>query len=154
MGKSSKKSLTHHKKVISSILEPAGWAFFDYATAASNPIKDWVAGLSENAENLFWSVLKNNRKVQNPIHWTQLRYLKGKAKNHRLWELRFKADGKAYRLIGFFADKRKAAILLIGCFHKDSVYDPPDAIKTAIARKGHLEKGNATAIERQIPTDR
>lgn len=152
---SSKKSLTHHKKVINSLLGPADWTFCDYSTGAGNPIKDWVAGLSEDAENTFWSVLKNNRKVQNPIHWTQLRYLQGDAKKHRLWELRFRADDKAYRVIGFFSeDRRKTAILLIGCFHKQTVYDPSDAIRTAITRKGHLEKGEATAIERPISTDR
>ncbi|HVA95533.1 MAG TPA: type II toxin-antitoxin system RelE/ParE family toxin [Candidatus Dormibacteraeota bacterium] len=152
---SSKKSLTHHKKVISYTLVPVEWTFCDYSTAAGNPIENWVAGLSEDAENLFWSVLKNNRKVQNPIDWTQLRYLQGDAKKHRLWELRFKADDKAYRVIGFFSDdRRKTAILLMGCFHKQKVYDPPGAINTAITRKGKLEKGEAIAIERKIPTDR
>jgi phage-related protein len=154
MAKSSKKSLTYHKKVIQSFPEPKEWTFCDYSTAMGNPIDDWVAGLSEYAQNLFWSMLKNNRNVQNPRHWTQLRYLEGKAQRHRLWELRFKADGKAYRVMGFFANKRKTAVLLIGCFHKQNVYDPPAAIDTAITRKGHLEKGEATAIERPISIDR
>lgn len=154
MEKSSKNEVTHHKKVILSIPDDAEWMFCDFSTATGNPIKDWVTGLSEDGENIFWSMLKINRRVQNPIHWTQLRYLKGEAKKHRLWELRFKADGKAYRVIGFFGQKRKTAILLIGCFHKQNVYDPPDAINTAIIRKRSLEQGEATAIERKVPTDR
>lgn len=129
--------------------------FCDFSSSpGKNPIEDWVKSLSEYAESLFWSILKTNKKVPIPIHWTQLRTLKGEAKKHRLWELRFTADQKAYRVIGFFADTRKRAILLIGCFHKQNVYTPPDAIDTAIKRKKLLEEGKATAIERQIPTDR
>ncbi len=128
--------------------------FCDFSpSSGKNPIEDWVNGLSEYAESLFWSTLKTNKKVPIPIHWTQLRYLKGEAKKHHLWELRFTAD-KAYRVIGFFADARKRAILLIGCCHKQNVYTPPDAINTAINRKKLLEEGEATAIERQIPADR
>src|SRR5579862_1489489 len=115
MAKSSKKTLTDHKKVILSKPDHADWMFCDFSTGAGNQIKDWVAGLSEYAESIFWSVLKINKIIENPIHWTQLRYLKGEAKKHRLWELRFKADDKAYRIIGFFGQKRKTAILLIGC---------------------------------------
>jgi hypothetical protein len=154
MAKSSKKALTHHKKVIELQSVPVEWLFCDFSTAAGNAIQDWLDNVSEDAENLFWSMLKNNRKVENPIHWTQLRYLKGEASKHRLWELRFKADGKAYRVVGFFGKKRKTAILLVGCFHKQNVYHPPDCINTAIARKRLLEEGKATAIERKIPIDR
>jgi hypothetical protein len=152
---SSKKWLTHHKKVIKSPPEPENWRFFDFATGSSNPISNWVSSLSEDGQSLFWSALKNNHKVQNPIRWTQLRYLQGEAKEHRLWELRFTADKKAHRVIGYFCDNmRMSAILLIGCTHKQNVYNPPDPIGTAIKRKKLLESGEATAHERQIPIDR
>jgi hypothetical protein len=146
--------LTHHKKMITSPPQPTEWMFCDFSPApGNNPIQDWVDDLSEEAEHGFWSVLKVNRKVAIPKHWTQLRYLKGKAKAHRLWELRFTADDRAHRIIGCFSDGvRMRAILLIGCTHKQNVYDPPEAIKTAITRKTSLEKLEATAIERKIPT--
>jgi hypothetical protein len=156
MPKSSKKALTHHKKVILSTPKAAEWMFCDFSPApGKNPIQDWVDGLSEYAEEMFWSVLKSNRKVPIPLHWTQLRYLEGEAKEHRLWELRFTADKKKYRVIGIFSpDTRKRAILLIGCSHKQNVYDPPAAIETAITRKKMLENQEATAIERPIQTNR
>jgi hypothetical protein len=146
--------LTHHKKVIQSSPQPTEWMYCDFSSApGENSIQDWVDGLSEEALLGFWSALKVNRKIAIPKHWTQLRYLKGEAKDHRLWELRFTADRKAHRVIGFFSDDvRMRAILLIGCFHKQNVYDPPDAIKTAIKRKKSLEKLEATAIERKVPT--
>jgi hypothetical protein len=156
MKKSSKKALTHHKKMIISCPEPTEWMFCDFSPApGKNPIQDWVDGLSEVGETMFWSLLKINRKIPIPLHWTQLRYLKGNAQKHRLWELRFTADDKKYRVIGIFSpDFKKRAILLIGCSHKQNVYDPPEAIETAITRKKMLEKQEATAIERPIPTDR
>jgi hypothetical protein len=154
MTKSRNKALTHHKKVILYVSEPAEWQFYDFAVGDRNLIQEWLDGLSEDAENTFHSLLKSNIKVQNPINWTELRYLKGVAKEHRIWELRFHADGRAYRVLGFFGERRKSAILLIGCFHKQQVYDPPDAVKTSITRKRLLEDTKATAIERKTPTDR
>ena len=153
MTKPSKKALTHHKKVIQSVPVPAEWMFCDFTVPAGNPIEDWVSQLNEDAENYFWSILKANRTVQIPANWRDLRYLRGEPAKHRLWELRFRAD-KAYRIIGFFSETiRMRAILLIGCTHKQGVYDPHDALNTAITRKRLLEEGRATAHERQIPTD-
>ena len=140
--------------MIDSQLALAEWEFLDFTAYGNNPIEDWVNGLSDYAESLFWSLLKVNKKIPIPNHWTQLRYLEGAAKEHRLWELRFTADGKAFRIIGLFSvEVRKRALLLLGCYHKQKIYEPPDAINTAIKRKKMLENDEAIAIERKIPTN-
>ncbi len=149
---SIKKWLTHNKKVI--VLEPKEWRFWDFTQAVNNAIEDWYNDeLSENAQNLFNSILKINRKVENPTQWGDLKFLKGKAGRERIWELRFYCDKRAYRVLGYFGPERKQATLLIGCYHKQGVYEPADALDTAIKRKKMLEEGRASFSERQVRTD-
>lgn len=143
--------LTYHKKVIPS--GPKEWRFWDF-TLGRNRIEEWFQELSEGAQETLTSLLKLNRKIESPANWTGLRYLKGDAKQHRIWELRFRADGREYRVLGYFGPGRKEATLLIGCYHKQNVYDPPACIETAIENKKRLEEGTATHNERKIPLDR
>jgi hypothetical protein len=81
MKKSRRKALTHNNKVIKSTPEPTEWRFWDFTQNNNNAIEDWYKDLSEDAQNLFDSLLKNNHKVQNPINWIGFkRHLKGEFK--------------------------------------------------------------------------
>lgn len=151
---SRQKWLTNHKKVISLVPQKSEWEFYDFGNEAGrSALEAWWSGLSDDARDIFNAILKNNKKIESPREWTQLRYLHGDARKHRIWELRFRADKRAYRVLGMFGTKKKSAVLLIGCFHKQSVYDPPNAIDTAISRKRLLEEGRANAVERKIRSD-
>jgi len=153
MKKSRRKALTHNNKVIKSTPEPTEWRFWDFTQNNNNAIEDWYKDLSEDAQNLFDSLLKNNHKVQNPINWIGFkRHLKGEFKGSGIWELEFQC-GVQYRVIGLFGPGRKEATLLIGCYHKGRVYHPTDALGTALKRKTLLEQGAATHRERKIRTD-
>jgi len=151
MNRSHAKELAYNKKLIS--LEPKEWLYWDY-THGRNQIQDWYEQLSEEAQSTFTSLLKVNQKIESPNNWTGLKYLSGSAKEHRIWELRFTADKREYRVLGYFGPDRKQATLLIGCYHKQRVYQPPGCIDTAIANKRRLEEGTATHNERKIPIDR
>lgn len=145
--------MTHNKEVIKSASEPTEWKFWDFTHSDNNPIEDWYKTLSEDAQRLFQGLLKNNYKVENPIHWLGFkRYLKGELKGSGIWELEF-FSGVQYRVLGFFGPRRKEATLLIGCYHKQKIYEPPNALKTALKRKEMLEEGIATYRERKIRTD-
>lgn len=61
-------------------------------------------------------------------------------------EIRWKEGGKQMRLIGV-AGVTKQYILLIGCSHKGRVYDPPDALDTALTRKKTLDKKTGSICE-------
>jgi len=52
--------------------------------------------------------------------------------------------------LGIFADERKEAIFLIGCYHKQKRYTPQDCVKTAIKRAKEVRKGVAKLNEREI----
>jgi hypothetical protein len=147
--------LSNHKKVISFPVSPvSGWRFWDCLEGIRNPIEDWYQGLSEDdGQNIFDSIIKGNKKADNPTQWHDCKMLQGKAKEHGIWEWRFFADGKQQRLLGIFGRERKQAIFLIGCTHKQRVYDPPECIDTAIRKAKDVRAGRASTSERQITED-
>jgi len=136
----------------------ARWKFFDFVYASgnrNNPIETWREGLSEDAELLFNNILKDCAKVELPIHWVAFkRYLSGKCKEYKIWELYFVADKRQYRILGNFGPGKKEATLLIGCYHKQDAYTPRDTLDTAYRRASLLARGEADRHERKIPTDR
>ena len=148
--------MRNHKKVILSLVteRPEPWTFWDYVRGGNNPIEEWYQNLSDEALNLFDGILKNASKTEHPINWIGFkRFLKGKYKQGRLWELFFRADKRQHRVIGFFRDQRKQAGLLMGCYHKQNVYTPPDALDTAFKRAKDIREGRATLHERKIKND-
>jgi hypothetical protein len=150
--------LTDNKKVIQSP-PPGPWTFWDFVFSGTNPIEEWRKGLSEEAEKLFNGLLKTNQKIDNALHWLgrgRHFFLEGRSKEERVWELGFQdSDRVQYRILGVFWPKhtRKQATLLIGCTHKQRVYDPSDCLGTAIKRKKMLSEGIAKRDERKIRTD-
>lgn len=145
--------LTYNKKVIQLPSEEK-WTFWDFSFwGGSNPIEEWYQSLSEEGMFRFDSLLKVNHKTALPINWVQLKFLKGKLAKHRIWELRFFADGRQYRVLGNFGEDRKRAILLLGCYHKGGVYEPPDALEQAVKRARMLTERKATCYERPIKDD-
>ena len=96
------------------------WTFWDFQYEnGSNPIDDWYQQLSEDATFQLNALLKMNQKIELPMNWQGSRgFLSGKPRKERIWELGFVADRKQYRLMGIFAELRKHAIFLVGCYHK------------------------------------
>jgi hypothetical protein len=147
--------LTYNKKVIKFPSSPVVWSFWDFVLGNNNLIEDWYNNeLSEEGQYLFDSLLKGIYKTDQPINWVGLRrFLKGKLQEERIWELEFRADKRQYRVLGKFGAARKQAILLIGCYHKGSVYTPADALDQALKRSRMLDQGKATTSERTIKED-
>jgi len=100
------------------------------------------------------ALLKNNHKIEIPKHWIGTRgFLRGKYREERIWELGFQADQRQYRILSVFGEERKQAILLVGCYHKQQVYTPTDALNLALKRSKALSKGEAGRYERKIKKD-
>jgi hypothetical protein len=152
--------LTYRKKVISSS-SPEVWTFWDFVAVpgVTSPVEEWRLSLPEEAEKSFNGILKANRACKNHLHWLGIRrhfFLEGKSKEQRVWELCFQdSDGVQYRILGVFWPKhqRMQATLLIGCTHKEGVYDPPSCLQTAIDRRKLLANGGAHIRERKVRTD-
>ena len=133
------------------------WRFWDFVyTNNSNPIEDWYRDdLSDEARFVFDNLLKNICQVENHLEWGCFRgFMKGKLKEQRVWELGFRSDGRQYRVLGIFGPQRRNATLLVGCYHKQKVYTPPDALNQAYTRCNALSEGRATYHERKIRIDR
>lgn len=140
--------------IYSEQVQPAKWTFLDYVDGASDPIEDWYQNLSDEAQELFHSVLKNISKTEIPTQWVVWKgFLEGKLKEEKIFELYFRADRRQYRILGKFGDKRKQVILLIGCYHKEGNYTPTDALETAYKRAKSLKQGGGGLRERKIRTD-
>ena len=142
--------MQNHKNVIPFPL-PAYWSFFDYVEDGANRIEEWYQQqLSQDGRDAFETVLKNTRKIQDHLHWGGFKYLKGRPKEERLWQLDFWADKRQYRLLGVFGEVRKQAVLILGCYHKGDVYTPKEALETACKRAKALREKRAKTSERKI----
>lgn len=130
---------------------PPAWQFFDYVESGQD-INEWYDGLSEEGQDNFDTLLKENAKIPVPTNWQGCKMLQGKYKEHKLWEWCFFADGRQQRLIGIFGDTQRVAIFLIGCYHKQKVYKPPKCLETAITRAKKVRRGEALLNAHPIPT--
>ena len=133
----------------SDIINPvAKWTFYDYVEGGQNPIENWYGELSDAGRFGFDALLKDRAKTDNHLEWG-LKPLQGEAKKLGVWELKFIADKKQYRILGVF-EASKRAVLLIGCYHKGKVYTPPNALDTACKRAKKLTANKAGMCERKI----
>jgi hypothetical protein len=143
--------LQYHKKVIP--FPSVGWRFFDCLEGVNNPIESWYQALSEEEQDTFDALLKPNQKIELPINWGGMKVMQGECKKEAIWEWRFRADGPQQRILGVFGEKRKHAVFLIGCYHKQEIYKPPDCLTTAIKRAKRGREGTTHVIERTIESD-
>ena len=60
-------------------------------------------------------------------------------------ELRWQAGKRQHRLLGFFDGDTWYAVL--GCTHKQRVYQPPSSLETAKKRKKQIERGEVQTVE-------
>ena len=116
----------------------------------NNKIADWHADLSlrEKADaDEFLRIMRKTEGWQMPNYRPQLRPVKGvKASQVRgLGEIRWISGKKQHRLLGFFGDNVWYAVL--GCTHKQNIYDPADALATAVKRKNEIQKAEVKTVE-------
>lgn len=67
-----------------------------------------------------------------------------------LFEIRYKADRCATRALGYFGKSGQTFVIVLICTHKQNVYKPHDAFKTARTRAQQIDDGIATAIPLQV----
>jgi phage-related protein len=128
------------------------WNFFDYVEGNRNAIEEWLQGLSLEGKELFKQVLKTNAKADLPQEWG-MKPMKGELKKQGIWEWRFFADRRQQRVLGVFGYKRKEAIFLIACYHKQGNYTPTKSLDTAVKRAKEVYARRALLSERPIPED-
>jgi len=67
-----------------------------------------------------------------------------------IYEIRFKANKVEQRPFGYFGPKNDEFTILEWATHKQDIYDPSDAIKTADERRKLIERGAARCVPLQI----
>jgi hypothetical protein len=109
--------------------------------AGNNKISDWYDDLSATEKAATDEFLKNVRRTAN---WKMPDY-RGSLKGHKgIGELRWPAEKKEHRLIGYLTGGKFVA--LIGCIHKQKIYTPANALETADKRKKDIENKVATVV--------
>lgn len=135
------------------LLGQSGWRFFDHLENANNPIEGWYWELSDNGRDTFDALLKGNQKIEIPVNWIGMRPMQGDCKREGIWEWRFYADKRQQRILGIFGSQRKHFIFLIGCYHKQNVYKPAQALETAIKRAKANRENGTNVIERFVKSN-
>ena len=102
-------------------------------------ITAWLSGYGDGRARFRIRVMRL-RQSQRPWPKTEFRPL-GKG----LFEIKWKAGKKEFRAIGF--ERKDYFVMVIGCTHKQNVYDPHDCLNTAARRKGEVEHGNWRTID-------
>jgi hypothetical protein len=78
------------------------------------------------------------------LHKKQFNYLED-----GIWEIKWEAAKKTWRAVGF--DKDGFFVMVIGCSHKDGVYDPRNWLTTAKLRKKETIEGKWRIIDYVYP---
>jgi phage-related protein len=68
--------------------------------------------------------------------WTKKQF---RALGNGISEVKWEWEKKQWRAIGF--DYKGYFVMVLGCTHKDNVYDPVDWLKTSKQRKSEIERG-------------
>jgi len=110
--------------------------------SGNNKIADWYNGLSSQEQadaDEFIQIMRKARDWSMPCYRPQLRGYKG------IGELRWTSGKRQHRLVGYL--KSGTFFALIGCTHKQQIYDPPDALDTAYKRKHQIENAEARTVD-------
>ena len=120
----------------------------------NRPFKDYVGSNGTNyIERWFQKELTDQQRsdlealigvLEKQERWGMPDYRQLIGKHSALGEVRLRAK-PPIRLIGY--KKGSEFILLIGCKHKGQIYDPPNALDTALSRKNDLESNHGETID-------
>lgn len=125
------------------------WRFKTYVSPSGRTeVQDAIDRYDDYAREAFSrAVMHLAVSPQEQWHEPQAKKLKNE---NPLYEIRYKANRCATRAIGYFAKDCPAFVITNLCTHKQNVYKPPDAFKTAHARCSQIETRTATTIPLKI----
>ena len=97
-------------------------------------ITNWLS--KEGGARAKFHVRIGNLRLVPRTDWNNAQFHKLKDADG-ICEIKWKAGDKEWRALGF--DKDDYFVMLLGCTHKEDVYDPKNCIETAKARKKEVE---------------
>lgn len=125
------------------------WRFETYVSAnGRQDVQDSINRYGDYAREAF-SRQVAHLAVSTLDQWHEP-YAKKLKNENPLYEIRYKADNRATRALGYFRKNRRCFTILLIASHKGNVYTPPNAFKSAHIRARHIEDGSATTTPLQI----
>jgi hypothetical protein len=116
----------------------------------SNPITRWKKNQLSTQQradvNTLLGVLRNQRQWSKQDFRPRLRGYDG------LSEIKLKSENVQIRLVGCFKPGQRY-VILIGCTHKGSVYDPRACLDTAERRKREIDREEVQISEHSVSDD-
>jgi hypothetical protein len=133
----------YNKNVIPLTIEPESWTFMSLETDYGRDVaEEWDTSQSFAANEAFRAMVKASKKIDRHTEWPSWRHpMDETAGKAGVVELGFKAD-KPYRVLCIF-DGRKRIVVLCVAYHKQNVWTPKDAVKTATDRAKVVSAGKA-----------
>lgn len=126
-----------------------GWQFLTYVSSTGRrDVQKTIDRLSTQAEERFLAELR--WLFETPIgEWHEPRAKKLRGYDD-LYEMRFVADKKQIRPIGYFGPSPNQFTILIWASHKQNVYTPQDALDSAERRRKEIRGGRGTVAPIQV----
>lgn len=110
------------------------WTLRCYISASGRDmIDDWYSRQSEDVQGAF-DVALEYLAQRSRGEWRRPEFDLLSGKMRVLGEIRFRVD-KQYRILGFFGPAQSEFTMLIGASKKGKIYDPHNALETALARR-------------------
>jgi hypothetical protein len=109
--------------------------------AGNNKIRDWYKDLSVQEASDADEFIKNMRKTKD---WKMPDYRPQLRGYSKLGELRWVSNKKQHRLVGYLKDG--VFFALIGCTHKQQVYNPAEALDTADKRRNEIKDSKVRTV--------
>lgn len=125
------------------------WTFWTYVSPSgrSDLQQEFDRYNDDDREAFSRAVAHLAVSPQSEWHDPHGKKLVGKEKLH---EVKYKANRCATRAVGRFLPSTDKFAITVICTHKQKIYDPPEALKTAARRADQIEDGEAKIARLQI----
>jgi nitrite reductase/ring-hydroxylating ferredoxin subunit len=125
------------------------WRFKTYVSSSGRTeVQDEIDQYEDYSREKFSRAVAH-LSVSTKDQWNEPQAKKLKNENP-LYEIKYTANRCQTRAIGFFDKDGKTFVITNICTHKQRVYDPPDAFKTAHKRRAQIDTGTAASVPLQI----
>jgi phage-related protein len=125
------------------------WKFETYCSASNrNDVQTTIDDYDDYSREAF-SRAVSHLSVTPKSEWHEPHSKKLKNQDP-IYEIRYTANNRATRALGFFEESRGIFVIVLVCFHKGRVYTPPSAFDSAQRRVAQICSGNAKSVPLQI----
>lgn len=125
------------------------WHFRAYVSASErNDTQKAIDGYDSYGRSAFSRAVQH-LAITPKIEWNEPHGKKLKNEDP-LYEIRYKANNRQERALGYFGPDGDTFVIVLICYHKGRVYTPADAFKSARRRMEQIAAGTASSVPLQV----